>query len=77
MCESAFEGLRTLLGEVGLGLRDLVRTILCLSDYADFGALNVVYGRYLSAPGPVRTAVQVANLPLNAAVQADAVVAFP
>lgn len=54
-----------------------MRTILCLSDYADFGALNVVYGRYLSAPGPVRTAVQVANLPLNAAVQADAVVAFP
>ena len=76
-CEAMFDNVQTLLGEVGLELQHLVRTTLYLSDYADFGALNAVYGRRLSAPHPARTTVQVAGLPLGAAVQVDAVVAFP
>ncbi|MFW6187416.1 MAG: RidA family protein [Actinomycetota bacterium] len=76
-CEAMFDNVQTLLDEVGLGLPHLVRTTLYLRDYADFGALNAVYARRLSAPYPARTTVQVSGLPLNAAVQVDAVVAFP
>lgn len=76
-CEAMFDNVETLLDEVGLNLRHLVRTTLYLTDYADFGALNAVYGRRLSAPFPARTTVQVAGLPLGAAVQTGAVVAFP
>jgi 2-iminobutanoate/2-iminopropanoate deaminase len=76
-CEAIFDNVQTLLGEVGLELQHLVRTTLYLTDYADFGALNAVYDRRSSAPHPARTTVQVAGLPLGAAVQVDAVVAFP
>ena len=76
-CEAMFDNVETLLGEVGLELQHLVRTTLYLTDYADFGALNAVYERRLSTPYPARTTVQVAGLPLGAAVQVDAVVAFP
>lgn len=76
-CEAMLDNVETLLGEVGLELKHLVRTVLYLTDYADFGALNTVYGRRLSVPYPARTTVQVAGLPLGAAVQVDAVVAFP
>ena len=60
----------------GLALQHLVRTNLYLTDYADFGLVNDVYARRLSAPYPARTSLQVAALPLGAAVQVDAVVAF-
>lgn len=76
-CETMFDNVQTLLGEVGLEFQYLVRTTLHLTDYADFDALNTVYERRLKAPHPARTTVQVAGLPLGAAVQVDAVVAFP
>ncbi len=76
-CEAMFDNVQTLLGEVGLEFQHLVRTTLYLTDYADFGVLNAVYDRRLSTPYPARTTVQVAGLPLGAAVQIDAVVAFP
>ena len=76
-CEAMFDNVQTLLGEVGLELQHLVRTTLYLMDYADFSALNAVYGRRLPDPYPARTTVQVAGLSLGAAVQVDAVVAFP
>ncbi|WIG18793.1 RidA family protein [Kocuria rosea] len=75
-CEAMFDNMQTLLGEVGLGFQHLLRTTLYLKDYDDFGALNAVYGRRLNTPYPARTTVQVAALPLGAAVQVDAVVAF-
>ena len=54
-----------------------MRTTLHLTDHARFGASNSVYARRLSAPYPARTTLQVAGLPLGAAVEVDAVVAFP
>lgn len=75
-CEAMFENLATLLHELDLRLEHLVRTTLYLTDYAHFGALNAVYERRLSAPYPARTTLQAAGLPLNAAVQIDAIVAF-
>lgn len=71
------ESLAALLREVGLGLEHPVRTTLHLTDHARSGAPNSVYARRLSAPYPARTTLRVAGLPLGAAVEVDAVVAFP
>ncbi|MFC4902759.1 RidA family protein [Kocuria oceani] len=66
-CETMLDNVETLLGEVGLEPKHLVRTVLYLTDYADVGALNTVHGRRLSIPYPARTTMQVAGLPLGAA----------
>lgn len=73
-CEYMMENLKILLNEVGRDFQDVVRTTIYLTDYADFDAINEVYARYFSQPYPVRTTLQVAALPLGAAVQIDTVV---
>lgn len=75
-CEAMMANLKTLLEELGLGLSDLVRTSVYLTDYKDFEVINAVYAGHLCEPFPVRTTVQVAALPLGAKVQIDAVVAL-
>lgn len=75
-CAAMMDNLKTLLEELGLGLSDLVRTTLYLTDYEDFDVINSVYARCLTEPFPVRTTIQVAALPLGAKVQIDTVVAL-
>lgn len=75
-CEAMMANLRTLLDELGLGLSDLLRTTIYLTDYTDFDVINAVYANHLREPFPVRTTMQVAALPLGAKVQMDAVVAL-
>jgi 2-iminobutanoate/2-iminopropanoate deaminase len=75
-CEAMMNNLKTLLGELGLGLSNILRTTIYLTDYIDFEAVNAVYARHLHEPFPVRTTVQVAALPLGAKVQIDTVVGF-
>ncbi len=76
-CEAMLANLETLLKELGLSHRDILRTTIYLTDYEDFDAINAVYGRRLSEPFPARTTVQAAGLPLGARVQIDAVVGLP
>ncbi|GAA3329435.1 RidA family protein [Paeniglutamicibacter sulfureus] len=75
-CEAMMNNLKTLLGELSLGLSNVVRTTIYLTDYEDFEAINAAYARHLRDPFPVRTTIQVAALPLGAKVQIDTVVGF-
>lgn len=73
-CSAMMDNLEVLLNELGLGLGDILRTTVYLTDYRHFEAINAVYGQRLAVPFPVRTTLQVAGLPLGAKVQIDAVV---
>jgi len=42
-------------------------------DLGEFGAMNEVYGEYLSEPFPARSTVQVGALPKGARVEIDLV----
>lgn len=75
-CETMMTNLETLLGELRLGLSDLLRTTIYLTDYQDFEVINAVYANHVREPFPVRTTIQVAALPLGAKVQIDTVVAL-
>lgn len=75
-CEAMMNNLKTLLGELSLGLSNVLRTTIYLTDYEDFEAINAAYARHLRDPFPVRTTIQVAALPLGAKVQIDTVVGF-
>lgn len=73
-CEAMMRNLETLLDELDLGLSNILRTTIYLTDYTDFGIINAVYAKHLNEPYPVRTTIQVAALPLGAKVQIDTVI---
>ena len=75
-CSAMMTNLETLLEERGLGLSNLIRTTIYLTNYDDFEAINSAYANRLSQPFPVRTTVQVTASPLGAKVQIDSVVAL-
>jgi 2-iminobutanoate/2-iminopropanoate deaminase len=52
-----------LLGELGLGYDDLVKTTIFLKDVADFAAMNEEYGSYFGSEPPARTTIQAGALP--------------
>ena len=53
-----------ILGELGLGYSDIVKTTVFLTDIRDFAAVNGVYGSFFDDAPPARSAVGVAALPL-------------
>jgi 2-aminomuconate deaminase len=52
-----------ILAAAGAGLGDIVQVTTYLTDMADFGAYNEVYGQHFDETGPARTTVAVRELP--------------
>jgi 2-iminobutanoate/2-iminopropanoate deaminase len=52
-----FENITVLLEEAGATWADVVKTQIFLADFADFAAMNEVYGEYVKEPYPARTTV--------------------
>ena len=68
--ERSLEIVREILGQLGLGLGDIVRATVYLADIAEFGAMNAVYSRMVPAPYPARSTPQV-SLPFGARVSVE------
>jgi 2-iminobutanoate/2-iminopropanoate deaminase len=69
----ALENLRVTLEAAGLGLENVVKTTVFLSDMDEFAAVNQVYGEFFSEPYPARSTVEVARLPKELHVEIEAV----
>lgn len=69
------ENLRAILGDVGLGLSDVVKTTIFLTDINDFSTVNDLYGGYFAEEPPARSTVQVAALPGGFLVEIDVIAA--
>jgi 2-iminobutanoate/2-iminopropanoate deaminase len=67
------ENVKAVLAAEKLDLTAVVKTTVFLTDLADFGAMNEVYGRYFTAEFPARSTVQVAALPRGARVEIEVV----
>ena len=67
------ENLKAILGAAGLGLEDVVKTTVYLTDLADFAEVNRVYAEYFPKKPPARATVQVAALPKGARLELEAV----
>ena len=66
----------SILQDLGLGFSDIVKTTVFLSDIADFGRMNEVYGSFFDADPPARSTFQVAALPrAEFKIEIEAVVA--
>ena len=69
--------LGAVLAAAGCGFDDLVKVTIFLTDMADFGAVNGVYGEVFSAAPPARATVAVAGLPKGVRVEISGVAAVP
>lgn len=72
------DNLGAVLEAAGTSLDNVLKTTVYVTDLSLFGRINDVYARYFTAePAPARATVQVAALPLGAAVEIDAIAALP
>ena len=71
--EQIFANISAVLEAAGKSFDDVMKTTVYLADMKNFGAINTVYARYFQTPYPARTTIQVAGLPLGAAVEIEVV----
>lgn len=62
-----------ILEAAGLTVANVVKTTVFLSDMANFGAMNEVYGKVFTEPYPARSAVAVRELPKGVLVEIEVI----
>jgi 2-iminobutanoate/2-iminopropanoate deaminase len=72
--ERVIANLTAVLEAAGSSLARVVKTTVYVTDLALFARINAVYARHFTGdPPPARATVQVAALPLGAAIEIDAI----
>ncbi|CAH0584294.1 unnamed protein product [Chrysodeixis includens] len=69
----ALENLKRVLDAGGASLASVVKTTILLARISDFQVVNQVYAEYFSKDCPARATFQVGKLPLDAAVEIEAI----
>ena len=67
------KNLSAVLEAVGSSLDNVIKTTVFLSDINDYKVVNGIYAEYFTGEPPARSAVEVANLPLGALVEVEAI----
>ena len=75
--ERVIGNLRILLESLGIGLGDVVKTTVFLTDMSDFSAMNEVYARHFADCRPARSTVAVRALPKGVSVEIDCIAVVP
>ena len=73
----ALINLQAVIEAAGSSLDQVIKTTVFLQDMGEFALMNEVYASFFTSNYPARSAVQVAALPLNAAVEIEAVALLP
>lgn len=69
----ALMNIKSVLKAANSCLDNVVKTTVFLRDIADFSKMNSVYAEFFTENPPARSAVQVAALPKNAAVEIEVI----
>jgi 2-iminobutanoate/2-iminopropanoate deaminase len=73
--KQVMENLKAVLSAANMGLENIVKTTIFLSDMDLFAAVNEVYGSYFTGDYPARETVAVKGLPKGVNVEIS-VIAF-
>lgn len=71
--EQVLKNLTAVLAAQKLTLANVVKTTVFLKDMNDFGTFNEVYGKFVPAPYPARSTVEVARLPKDVRIEIEAI----
>ncbi len=63
--------IRAILGDCGLEMHDVAKSLIFLIDLADFAAVNAVYSEFFGDHRPARATVQISALPANARLEIE------
>ncbi len=72
LCQ-VFENLQRVARAAGGTLGDVVKVTVYLTDLSEYPVVNEVMQRFFNAPFPARAVVGVAELPMGARAEADAI----
>lgn len=67
------ENIDAVLSATGKSLDDVVKATVFVTDMDDYDAVNEVYAEHMSEPYPARSAVEVADLPVDIRVEIEVV----
>jgi 2-iminobutanoate/2-iminopropanoate deaminase len=69
------ENVAAVLEAGGSSLDSVVKTTVFVTDMSNYDAINEVYAEYVSDPYPARSAVEVADLPIDIGVEIEVIAA--
>lgn len=69
-----FKNIAGLLSSKGLGLSNIVKTTVYLTDMKDFKYMNELYEKEMNGHKPARTTISVKELPLGAVIEIESIV---
>ena len=69
----SMQNICTVLDELGLSAKAVLKTTVFLSDLNDFGKVNAIYADFFGPDYPSRSCVEVARLPMDALVEIEAI----
>lgn len=75
--KQAFENIKTVLGELGATMDDVLKTTVYLTDIGEFGEVNRLYAEYFGPDYPARTCVEVSRLPLGLSIEVECIARRP
>ena len=64
-----------ILGDIGLGYDDIVKTTIFLADIADFPVVNEAYAEYVGDSKPARSTIEAGALPGGFDVEIECIAA--
>lgn len=67
----AFENIRLVLQEMGLGMENAVKVSVFMTNLKDFAAVNAIYKDCFGPDYPARSCVQVSALPMGAQIEVE------
>lgn len=69
----AFENIRTVLEEMELGLADVLKTTVFLTDLENFSKVNAIYAEFFGPDYPARSCFEVSKLPMGAQIEIEVI----
>ena len=71
--EQVMKNLDAVLKEAGTSFENAVKTTCFLADMGDFAKFNEVYAKYFPEPFPARSCIEVARIPKDVLLEAEAI----
>lgn len=71
--EQTLKNVSAVLEAAGASLDDVVKATVFVTDMDNYDQVNKVYGEYMSKPYPARSAVEVADLPIDIGVEIEVI----
>lgn len=71
--EQVLKNLTAILASQNLGLEDVVKTTVFITDMNLFPKFNEVYAKFIKSPYPARSTIEVSRLPKDVLVEIEAI----